>query len=316
MKNNPTVSIALCTYNGERFLKEQLESLVNQTYSNIEIVIVDDASQDHTISILNEYIEKYPFISIYKNQTNIGLQLNFQKALSLCKGEYICISDQDDIWDLNKIQLMINKIGKNILIYHDSELVDENGKSINIKMSEKLNFVRGSSKEAFYLMNCVSGHSVFFKKELLNYALPFPNKGIYDHWLALVATHFGTIDFIDKCLVKYRQHEHNCTDIQGIKRKKDKNKKLRLKRRLKNENDWLKICAQLQVKQKGTENLAIHLFTKAKKRTSNYFNIRLGYQIWKNRHTLLSILKYNDWGKFSFALRHVWGWKLKSIFKT
>jgi glycosyltransferase involved in cell wall biosynthesis len=316
MENNALVSIALCTFNGAKFLKEQLDSLVNQSYPDLEIIAVDDASQDHTFSILKEYASKYPMMRVYRNEKNLGFQNNFEKALKLCKGDFIAISDQDDIWNLNKIQWMYEKIRGNLLIYHDSEMIDTFGNSLNMKISEKINFIRGNNCQAFFLMNCVSGHSVFFKKQLLNYAFPFPKKGIYDHWLALVATHYGYIDYIDKCLVKYRQHGRNVTDFQGIRTKSSANQKLKLRRRLKRENEWLEICAQFQVKQRTKEKFAVSLYSKAKQRTSNYINFMLGFQIWKHRKTLLAILKENSWSKFCFALRHIWGWKIKSLFKT
>ena len=109
-ENIPLVSIALCIYNGERFLKEQLETLVNQTYKNIEIVAVDDCSTDSSVLILETYKAKYPFINIHRNARNLGYVKNFEKAISLCKGDFIALSDQDDIWDPDKIKLQAAQI--------------------------------------------------------------------------------------------------------------------------------------------------------------------------------------------------------------
>src|SRR5690606_18169426 len=108
--------IALCTYNGGKYLIEQLDSLVKQDYPNIEIIIVDDCSKDTTLSILNSYSLHYPNIKIHVNENNLGYKKNFEKAIQLCNGEYIALSDQDDIWKLDKISKLINSIEKSVLI--------------------------------------------------------------------------------------------------------------------------------------------------------------------------------------------------------
>src|SRR5258708_3925751 len=102
------VSIALCTYNGEAYLKEQLDSLIDQTYPNCEIIIVDDCSKDGTVDILKQYANEYTQIKLYINTENLGYTKNFEKAIVLCNGEYIALCDQDDIWDKNKISIMID----------------------------------------------------------------------------------------------------------------------------------------------------------------------------------------------------------------
>ena len=113
-KKTKNVSIILCTYNGARFLREQLDSIVNQTYPIYELIIQDDCSTDSTESIAKEYVEKFPFIKFVKNETNKGINLNFFSAISRATGEYIAISDQDDIWELNKIEKQIDCIGDHL----------------------------------------------------------------------------------------------------------------------------------------------------------------------------------------------------------
>ena len=117
MKNNesniiersPLVSIALCTYNGEVFLQEQLNSLLNQTYTTIEIIAVDDASTDSTRSILEKKASTDSRLKVFINEKNIGYNKNFEKAISLCSGDFIAISDQDDIWEAEKIGKMMRQ---------------------------------------------------------------------------------------------------------------------------------------------------------------------------------------------------------------
>src|ERR1700753_2011765 len=103
--DNPLVSIALCTYNGAVYLKEQLDSLIAQTYPNIEIVVVDDRSADDTWQLLTGYANTYPQFKIHQNAQNLGFVKNFEHAASLCSGELIALCDQDDIWHPEKIAL-------------------------------------------------------------------------------------------------------------------------------------------------------------------------------------------------------------------
>lgn len=93
-----TVSIVMCTYNGEQFLREQLDSILAQTYPIHELIIQDDCSTDHTADIVREYARQYPFIRFHANISNLGFNRNFQDALSKAEGDYIAIADQDDIW--------------------------------------------------------------------------------------------------------------------------------------------------------------------------------------------------------------------------
>jgi glycosyltransferase involved in cell wall biosynthesis len=134
MINDPLVSIALCTYNGEKYLSAQLDTLIAQTYINFEIVAVDDCSTDNSFQILEEYSKKYPCIRISRNQHNLGYVKNFEATLKLCKGSLIALCDQDDLWDKTKIELQVNAIDCNVLVYHDSEFINETGETMNKKM--------------------------------------------------------------------------------------------------------------------------------------------------------------------------------------
>lgn len=218
--NSPLISIALCTYNGEKNLREQLDSLVQQTYKNLEIVVVDDQSIDNTPAILKEYAQLYNTLRISTNKQNLGYTRNFEKAVSLCAGDYISLCDQDDIWDLNKIELLYNHIHNNILIYHDSEFVDESGNSIGKKMSDIMNFYQGDNPLPFLFQNCVSGHALMFKKELLKYVIPFDSRFFHDWWLVFNAASIGKINYLPNTLVKYRQHAGGTIDILDVSKKR------------------------------------------------------------------------------------------------
>src|SRR5580698_4535990 len=123
MEDSPLVSIALCTYNGEKFLAAQLDTLIAQTYKNLEVIAVDDCSTDSTYDILKTYAAKYPWFRIYQNAQNLRFLKNFQVAVSYCKGDLIALCDQDDLWHPEKIEMQVNAIGDNMFIYHDSEFI-------------------------------------------------------------------------------------------------------------------------------------------------------------------------------------------------
>jgi len=208
----PLISIALCTYNGEKFLEEQLDSLIQQDYRPIEIIAVDDFSSDRSFEILQKYKQRFSYFKIFRNPENLGFLKNFEKSLSLCKGEYIAFCDQDDIWLPNKLSLQIENLGSNGLIYHDSELINESGTSLSIKISDLINMYEGNSPLPFLLRNCVSGHAILIHRKIVEDILPF-QIGYHDWWTAYVAANTTGIKYLDSCLVKYRQHGDSATKI-------------------------------------------------------------------------------------------------------
>lgn len=237
--NIPLVSIAICTYNGDKYLRQQLNSIVNQTYPNLEIIIVDDVSSDKTVEILEEYASKYTMLSIIRNELNLGYVKNFEKAIGLCNGEYIALSDQDDIWALDKIQLLKDNIGTNAMIYHNSEFIDQTDRPMNKCVSDIFNMYEGNSSLPFLFDNCVSGHSVLFKKSLCKDLFPFPEKCYHDWWMAFVASENGGIKYYDRALVRYRQHANSNTDMLSIRVKPKSDQKNRIHEI---KPDWLTAC--------------------------------------------------------------------------
>ena len=211
MNNSPLVSVAMATYNGERYLREQLDSVFNQTYKNIEVIITDDSSSDGTSEILEEYNRKYD-LNYTINQKQLGFVRNFEKALSLCRGEYIALADQDDIWLPEKIEHLINEIGEYSLIFSDAILIDTYGNNISESL-KKISTYIADTETLFLLLfyrKYVYGCTMFFKKELLEKALPIPdNIGHHDWWLPIVAAKNGGIKYLDQKLMFYRQHKNN-----------------------------------------------------------------------------------------------------------
>jgi len=312
MDDKALVSIALCTYNGEAYLREQLDSIVNQSYPAIELIAVDDCSSDNTLKILEEYAAKYPYIQVFVNPQNLGYIRNFEKALRLCNGDFIALSDQDDIWDLRKIEKQVKAIGNHLLIYHDSEFVDQNGQSLYSKMSDIMNLYRGDRPEAFLFFNCISGHSVLMKKELRDELLPFPNAYFHDWWMGYVATNLGSIDFINESLVKYRQHQKADTNI--LKRKRDNTLRNPITAEMKYERKmlWIKSCLDYP-KNKNPEFIQ-NLYAELQKNKEEYISFGLAKIIYKNRGMLFSINKKSTFSKLNFALKELWGGKIRRIF--
>lgn len=258
---NPLVSIALCTYNGERFLSQQLDSFLAQSYKNIQIIAVDDCSTDNTWSILQEYAGKYERLVPYKNEYNLGHTLNFGKAISLCKGEYIALSDQDDIWETDKIEVLVENIGDAMLIYHNSDFIDEQGQRIGGRsMASNHRMYDGESCLPVILGNNIHGHAMLFSRKLKEYLFPF-DKGFSHDWaIAFAAFNVGSVRYLNKILVQYRQHQHAVTDFLE-QRKNGAHPPKRGLERLGVNTAWLHYCLNFRHKKEPRiTNTASKLF--------------------------------------------------------
>lgn len=223
----PLISIALCTYNGAGYLEEQLLSIVNQTYSNIELIVVDDCSTDDTQAILDRFSATYPVTRVYRNDRNLGFNKNFQKAISLCKGEYIAIADQDDIWLPQKLEILRANIGDNWLAYSNSELIDSEGKQLGRQI---LNFQPASGKKSYkglLLYNSVTGHTMLMKQEFRDYFMPIPAEGYYDWWIGFIAVYHQKAVYVNQCLTQHRIHQTSTTFTIYNTQRKEKRQILR-----------------------------------------------------------------------------------------
>ena len=167
------VSVVLCTYNGERFLEEQVASILRQTYHPLELIISDDHSQDGTVALLEKYKGRAG-ISVFFQEKNIGLTRNFEFAALQTRGELIAFSDQDDIWLDNKIEQLVAAMRDKPLVYSDSLLVDEQGNSINKKLSDLRKMYSGTDSRGYILYSCVWGHGMLITKDLFEKSLPMP----------------------------------------------------------------------------------------------------------------------------------------------
>jgi glycosyltransferase involved in cell wall biosynthesis len=161
-ENLKKISVVMCTYNGEKYLREQLDSIVNQTYPIYEFIIQDDCSTDATFDILSEYRLQYPYIKLYQNEKQKGINENFFSAISLATGDYIALSDQDDVWVLDKLKIQIESIGDNWLSAGRSVPFAENGVTVYLdRRTPNFCVVR------LIYINAIQGHTVLFNKYLL-----------------------------------------------------------------------------------------------------------------------------------------------------
>lgn len=221
------ISIAVCTYNGEKYLQEQLDSFTAQTRLPDEVVICDDCSQDATRQILENFAESAAFpVKLYFNKRNLGFLKNFEKAIKLCSGEIIILSDQDDVWHEEKIELIEAEFAKSEkigMVYADAELVNESLDILETSMWQKTGFdaekqklfVDGKAFDLLLVRGYVYGSSMAFRSVYRDLFLPFPENTafIHDNWIAFMLCAVTNFSLINKKLIKYRQHQQQFVGI-------------------------------------------------------------------------------------------------------
>jgi glycosyltransferase involved in cell wall biosynthesis len=214
------LSIALATYNGAVYLKEQLESIAAQTRTPDELVISDDQSTDDTLRLIEEFAATAGFpVRLSVNESNLGTAKNFEKAISLCRGDLIMLSDQDDVWHSDKlesVERIFEAKPQLSLVFSNAELVDETLRLFDKTLfdlvhfnGEKQRLVKsGRALDLQLRENLVLGATVAFRATLKELVLPISGNGplVHDGWIVLLIAAIGEIDFINRPLLKYRQH--------------------------------------------------------------------------------------------------------------
>lgn len=225
----PLISIAMCTYNGARFVVEQLDSILQQSYSNLEIVIGDDASTDETVAILRRYQADDPRIRLLESERNLGFVRNFERVMSACTGELIALADQDDIWFPDKILTLYREMGAAQLIYSRVQVVNEAGEPLDREFP-KVRRLEGRCALSLVFDNCVTGHACLIRRELLAQALPFPaSVKVHDQWLAIAAAASGQLKASQQVLSYYRQHDNNVILGNRTRRKESRYRQKQLR---------------------------------------------------------------------------------------
>lgn len=223
---NTSVAILLASYNGGKYIDQQLQSIKNQTYRDFKCYIRDDGSNDNTVGIIQSYVKKDPahFVLITTPGKEHGSKYNFFELIQyykqFCNEEYIMFSDQDDIWSVEKVEKEVDQIikcNKPALVFCNQEVVDENlghiPSSIHGKMKDYYKF-----PNSLTYRNVAAGCTMCVNRELLSKAFSdiTPEQFVmHDWWLMLVAAYMGKITFINKTLMQYRQHGDNVLGIDS-----------------------------------------------------------------------------------------------------
>lgn len=204
MEEKPSVSVVMCTYNGAKFIREQIASILQQTYPLHEIIIQDDNSDDETWSILSECAARNPKITIYSNEEKHGVNGNFLSAMKRASGDFIAIADQDDIWETDKIEIQMKAIGKNLLCSgHSRPFSTDDAFAYFDERHRNVNVIR-------MMFLGLPGHTMLLRRELMEQlpdsSHPIFEYSMYDAALSIIAAAHGRIIYVDKILVNFRRH--------------------------------------------------------------------------------------------------------------
>jgi glycosyltransferase involved in cell wall biosynthesis len=211
------ISVALCTYNGEHFLPQQLSSIQQQTRLPDELVFSDDGSTDRTIEIVREFAASVSFpVRITQNTHTLGSTKNFEQAIRLCSGDLIALSDQDDIWypmRLARSEQEFDNYPQAGLVFSDADLIDEHDQLLGQTIWQRLGFVGKRKRDVlsgqFAVLakhRFVTGATVMFRADLRDRCLPVSSGWIHDEWITLVIATLSDLRPIDQPLICYRLH--------------------------------------------------------------------------------------------------------------
>ncbi|TDB68961.1 glycosyltransferase family 2 protein [Arundinibacter roseus] len=215
------ISVALCTYNGENYLPEQLESILQQSLPIDEIVVCDDGSTDGTLVLLQKFASQVNFpIRIVQNETNLGSTRNFEKCLSLCSGEIIFLCDQDDVWRVDKVEKQVDYLQTHPeidAVFSNAQVINDDSQPTGSTIWQEVEFTESSQRrwkagkahEILFGGFVVTGATLALRRSCLARLTPFPlhiPTLIHDAWIALALSLEKKIDFIAEPLISYRMH--------------------------------------------------------------------------------------------------------------
>ena len=212
------VSIAMCTYNGERFLREQLESIAKQTLVPSELVVCDDGSIDHTPEIVDDFARAASFpVRFVRNSQNLGPTRNFEKAIGLCSGDFIALSDQDDIWSQHKLARQSELLARDPElggVFSDARIIDDRSGETGQRLwaqyfftSRKQRIFRAGRAAAVMIQgNVVTGATLMFRAKLRRFFSPIPPSSFHDDWIAWMIIVYSKLGLIEEPLIQYRVH--------------------------------------------------------------------------------------------------------------
>jgi glycosyltransferase involved in cell wall biosynthesis len=219
-----SISVALCTHNGARFLEEQLRSILAQRLRPTEIVISDDASTDDTLDVIRAVTDDLAAASIdlkvLRNEVALGVTANFERAVLACSGDLVALCDQDDVWHPDRLLAVAPRFERSpelLLLSSNARLVDEAGESIGHTLFDGLDLTdatlaevrAGNGFQALLRRNLATGATTMFRRRLAELAVPFPEPWVHDEWLTVIAAATGRFEIADELLIDYRQHDRN-----------------------------------------------------------------------------------------------------------
>lgn len=224
------IAVLMATYNGEKYIAEQIESLLSQTIQDFVLYINDDCSADKTYDIIRQYADRYPRkIIVSQNQKNSGsAKYNFISLMIKHKDEYMMLCDQDDIWLPNKIELTLAKMrnleskhGRDIpiLVHTDLAVTDENLAIVSpsFKTAMNANYDRTLLRQLL-IQNTLTGCTAMYNRSLSDLIQTEPSFAImHDWWLILIAGAFGVVGHIDEQTILYRQHSSNSIGAKDVR---------------------------------------------------------------------------------------------------
>ena len=221
------ISVALCTYNGSRFLKEQLETIASQTVLPDELVISDDRSSDDTLAIALDFSKRSPFpVRIFVNSEQLGPGQNFGRAISVCEGDMIALADQDDIWKpekLARLRQVLEERPDCAYVFSDAVIAHADGRPSKASLWEEVGIGEDwkdlSETDQLRLLlrhNLIPGSSMMFRASFKNVYLPIPSGWMHDYWIALLGCVFSSATAISDKVYLYRRHEGQ---VCGVNRK-------------------------------------------------------------------------------------------------
>jgi glycosyltransferase involved in cell wall biosynthesis len=214
-----TVSVAMCTFNGERFLQAQLESIRRQSRLPDELLICDDRSSDRGQEIVDDFSRQAPFpVRFFLNETNLRSTRNFEKAIGLCRGSLVALADQDDVWyehKLDKIEKTFLRSDSVVAVFSDADLIDRDSHPLGSRLwptfsfdlAKQKKFADGNALGVLMKHPVVTGATMAFRREFFDPMTPFPAKEIHDQWMSFLLAATGRFEIIPEPLMQYRRHE-------------------------------------------------------------------------------------------------------------
>lgn len=223
------VSVALCTFNGGRYIADQIASIARQTLPPAEIVLSDDGSSDDTVERARNALAECSVarpgsaigLTVLQNVTPLRVTRNFEQAARACRSPLISLCDQDDLWHPERLRRMVARFvaaPELQLLHTNARLVDAHGRplgetlfeALGVQASELARIHEGQAVDVLLRRNLVTGATTVFRRELLDrYAAPFPPEWVHDEWLGFIAAATGQVDVLEDALIDYRQHDRN-----------------------------------------------------------------------------------------------------------